>query len=230
MNRKETRLINGFEHVAYEHESYPEEEMIGRSKSYYDWLNKRRSVREFSDKAVPKEVIENLILSASTAPSGAHKQPWVFCAVSSQELKSKIREAAEAEEKTSYDSRMSERWKKDLAKIGTDMHKPFIETAPWVVIVFKKVYDIDEDGSKHNNYYVNESVGIACGMFISAIQNAGLVTLTHTPSPMNFLAKLLGRPANERAYILFPVGYAQEEVFVPALSRKNLEEVSCFYE
>lgn len=140
MGRKKTRIINGFEHIAYEHETYPEEEMIRRSGSYYDWLNKRRSVREFSDKAVPKQVIENLIMSASTAPSGANKQPWVFCAVSNQELKSKIREAAEAEEKASYESRMSERWKKDLARLGTDMHKPFIVTAPWVVIVFKKVY------------------------------------------------------------------------------------------
>ena len=230
MDRTKTRIINGFEHIAYEHATYPEEEMLRRSRSYYDWLNKRRSVREFSDKTVPKQVIENLIMSASTAPSGAHKQPWVFCAVSNQELKSKIREAAEAEEKLSYESRMSERWIKDLAQIGTDMHKPFIETAPWIVIVFKKVYDIDEDGSKHNNYYVNESVGIACGMFISAIQNAGLVTLTHTPSPMNFLENLLGRPSNERAYILFPIGYAQEEVFVPKLERKSIEEVSCFYE
>ena len=230
MDRTKTRIINGFEHIAYEHATYPEEEMLSRSRSYYDWLNKRRSVRAFSNKAVPKQLIENLIMSASTAPSGAHKQPWVFCAVSNQEMKSKIREAAEAEEKLSYDSRMSQRWKKDLAQLGTDMHKPFIETAPWLVIVFKKVYDIDEDGSKHNNYYVNESVGIACGMFISAIHNAGLVTLTHTPSPMNFLAKLLGRPSNERAYILFPIGYAGKEVYVPNINRKNIEEVSCFYE
>lgn len=158
------------------------------------------------------------------------KQPWIFCAISNQELKSKIREAAEIEEKLGYENRMSERWKKDLEPLGTDMNKPFIEEAPWVVIAFKKVYEFDEDGIKHNNYYVNESVGIACGMFISAIQNAGLVTLTHTPSPMNFLAKVLDRPANERAYILFPIGYPKEEVFVPNIERKPINEVSCFYE
>ena len=230
MSKKETSIVNGFEHIAYEAATYSEEEMINRSKSYYNWLNKRRSVREFSDKPVPKEIIENLILSASTAPSGAHKQPWIFCAISNSALKSKIRAAAEVEEKLGYESRMSERWKKDLAYLGTDMYKPFIETAPWIVVAFKKVYEFDEDGTKHNNYYVNESVGIACGMFISAVQNAGLVTLTHTPSPMNFLAKVLERPSNERAFILFPVGYAQEEVFVPKLNRKKIEEVSRFYE
>lgn len=230
MNKKESTIINGFEHVSYEQETYPEEEMVSRSKAYYEWLDKRRSVRAFSDKPVPKEVIENLIKSASTAPSGAHKQPWTFCAISNPELKSKIRVAAEVEEKRAYESRMSERWKKDLAHLGTDMHKPFIETAPWIIIAFKRIYEVDQDGTKHNNYYVNESVGIACGFFISAIHNAGLVTLTHTPSPMNFLAKLLNRPSNERAYILFPVGYAKEEVYVPKLDRKGLEEVSHFFE
>jgi iodotyrosine deiodinase len=228
--KKESIEINGYTHISYTHETYTENEMLQRSSSYYNWLEKRRSVREFSDKTVPKEVIENLILSASTAPSGAHKQPWIFCAISNQELKSKIREAAEIEEKLGYENRMSERWKKDLEPLGTDMNKPFIEEAPWVVIAFKKVYEFDEDGIKHNNYYVNESVGIACGMFISAIQNAGLVTLTHTPSPMNFLAKVLDRPSNERAYILFPIGYPKEEVFVPNIERKPINEVSCFYE
>ncbi|MBL4643857.1 MAG: nitroreductase family protein, partial [Flavobacteriaceae bacterium] len=144
--------------------------------------------------------------------------------------KSKIREAAEVEEKLGYDTRMSARWKKDLEPLGTDMNKPFIEEAPWVVIAFKKVYEFDEDGTKHNNYYVNESVGIACGMMISAIQNAGLVTLTHTPSPMNFLAKVLDRPSNERAYILFPIGYPKDRVFVPNIERKSIDEVACFFE
>ncbi len=226
----DTIQINGYTHTSYSQESFTEDEMLCKSKEYYEWLNKRRSVREFSNKPVPKEVIENLILSASTAPSGAHKQPWTFCAISNQELKSKVREAAEIEEKLGYESRMSTRWKKDLEPLGTDMHKPFIEEAPWIVIAFKKVYDFDEDGSKHNNYYVNESVGIACGMFISAIQNAGLVTLTHTPSPMNFLAKVLGRPSNERAFILFPIGYPKEHVYVPDIERKKLEDVSCFFE
>ena len=230
MNKGETITINGFEHVSYQQESYSQEEVINKSLSYYEWLDKRRSVREFSDKPVPKEVIENLIMSASTAPSGAHKQPWTFCAISNAELKSKIREAAEIEEKQGYESRMSERWKKDLAHLGTDMNKPFIETAPWIIVAFKRVYEIDKNGKKHNNYYVNESIGIACGFLISAVHNAGLVTLTHTPSPMNFLAKVLDRPSNERASILFPIGYAKEEVFVPKLDRKKIEEVSCFYE
>lgn len=230
MTKKETIILNGFEHVSFEHETYPEEEMINRSISFYKWLDKRRSVREFSDKPVPKAIIENLIMSASTAPSGAHKQPWTFCAISNSELKLKVREAAEIEEKQGYESRMSERWKKDLAHLGTDMNKPFIETAPWIIIAFKRIYEFDEDGTKHNNYYVNESVGIACGFLISAIHNAGLVTLTHTPSPMNFLAKVLNRPSNERAYILFPIGYAKQEVFVPKLDRKKIEKVSCFFE
>ncbi|WP_109301446.1 nitroreductase family protein [Aquimarina sp. AU474] len=230
MYNKEKIVVNGFEHIGYEPETYTEEEMISRSASFYNWLDKRRSVREFSDKPVPKEIIENLILSASTAPSGAHKQPWTFCAISNAKLKSKIRVAAEVEEKLGYESRMSDRWKKDLTHLGTDMHKPFIETAPWIIVAFKRVYEFDQDGTKHNNYYVNESVGIACGMFISAIHNAGLVTLTHTPSPMNFLAQLLGRPSNERAYILFPVGYAKKQTFVPKLDRKKIEEVSLFFE
>ena len=201
-----------------------------RSKHYYHWLNGRRSIRMFSEKPVSKIVIEHLIRAASTAPSGAHKQPWTFCAISNSDLKSKIRVAAEAEEKESYAHRMSERWKKDLEPLGTDMHKPFLETAPWLIVAFKKIYELDEEGHKHNNYYVNESVGIACGFLISAIHHAGLVTLTHTPSPMNFLAKLLDRPSHEKAFILFPVGYPADEVFVPNIHRKALEEVSVFFE
>ena len=231
MADREKILVNGFEHVLYEPPfTYPKEELISRSKDYYNWLDQRRSIRMFSDKEVPREVIENIILSASTAPSGAHKQPWTFCAISNPSLKSKIREAAEVEEKKSYEGRMSERWKKDLEPLGTDMNKPFLEIAPWLIIAFKKAYDVDKGGNKHNNYYVNESVGIACGMMITAIHNAGLVTLTHTPSPMNFLANLLDRPSNERAFILFPVGYPDENVFVPNIHRKALNEVSSFYE
>ena len=228
---KEAIDLNGYTHRRfYQKYRFEEDEMKDKSHDFYQWLDERRSVRTYSDKDIPKEVIENIILSASTAPSGAHKQPWTFCAISNPELKKQIRIAAEKEEKESYESRMSERWKKDLAPLGTDMHKPFLETAPWLIIAFKKVYDLGEDGEKNNNYYVNESVGIACGMLISAIHNAGLVTLTHTPSPMNFLAKLLNRPANERAYILFPVGHAADEVYVPDIERKGLGEVSVFYE
>ena len=231
LDTKEKILIKGYEHVAYHQDFvYSKEEMLRRSAEFNGWLDQRRSVRAFSDQPVPKAVIENLIRSASTAPSGAHKQPWTFCAVSNPELKSKIRQAAEKEEKISYETRMSERWKKDLEPLATDMHKPFLEKAPWLIIAFKKVFEWDEKGQKHNNYYVNESIGIACGMLIAAIHHAGLVTLTHTPSPMNFLAKILNRPSNERAFILFPVGYAQEKVYVPHIRRKGLAEVSCFYE
>ncbi len=222
--------LNGYKHNFFESQRISEEEAKQRSQSYYNWLDSRRSVRDFSDKNVPKEVIENLIKSASTAPSGAHKQPWTFCVISNAKLKSEIRIAAEKEEKISYESRMSERWKQDLAPLGTDMNKPFLEIAPWLIIAFKKIYEIDENGSKHNNYYVNESIGIACGMLISAIHNAGLVTLTHTPSPMNFLASILNRPSNERAFLLLPVGYAEQPAYVPDIERKELSDVSFFYE
>ena len=224
-------LINNHKHIRYENDSNLDGGIsLQKSEEFLTQINKRRSIRTFSDKPVSKTIIENIIKSASTAPSGAHKQPWTFCAISNPELKKQIRIAAEEEEKISYESRMSERWKDDLAHLGTDMHKPFLENAPWLIIAFKKVYDLDENGEKHNNYYVNESVGIACGFLIAAIHNAGLATLTHTPSPMNFLEKILNRPKNERAYILFPVGYAHEETFVPNIKRKPLEDVSEFYE
>ena len=222
-------LVNGYKHVLYKREAISGEESLAKSSQFYNWLNTRRSVREYSNKPVSKELIENIIKSASTAPSGAHKQPWTFCAISNTELKIKIRLAAEKEERESYASRMRDRWLKDLEPLGTDTNKSFIEDAPWVIVVFKRIYEHDDTG-KHNNYYVNESVGIACGMLISAIHNAGLVTLTHTPSPMNFLSKLLERPANERAFLLLPVGYAKQPVYVPDIKRKSLDEVAVFYE
>ena len=191
-----------------------------------DW---RRSVRDFSDKPVPKSVIENIIKTASTAPSGAHKQPWFFCVIESAELKSQIRKAAEEEERKSYEGRMSKEWLNDLKPLGTNHSKPFLEIAPYLIIVFKKPYDLSKEEEKLQNYYVNESVGIACGMLITAIHQAGLVTLTHTPSPMNFLTKLLERPSNERAFLLLPVGYPVTEAYVPDIERKNLDEVSKFY-
>jgi len=230
MQKRQFISINGYKHILYEKEKIEEEKMIMESKSFYNLLNKRRSIRSFSDKGVPKEVITNLIKTASTAPSGAHKQPWVFCAVSNIELKARIRIAAEKEEKRSYESRMSEGWKKDLAPLGTDMHKPYLEIAPWLLIAFKKTFDLDANGVKHNNYYVNESVGIACGMLIAAIHNAGLATLTHTPSPMKFLADILNRPANETPFLLLPIGYPANPVYVPDIKRKTLTEVSAFYE
>ncbi|PCE66204.1 nitroreductase family protein [Sediminicola luteus] len=220
----------GFDHELYQREHYGSEPMLERSSAFYQWLDKRRSVREFSDAPVAKAVIEQLIMAASTAPSGAHKQPWTFCAVANPALKTKIREAAEKEERETYSKRMSDRWRNDLAPLGTDANKPFLEEAPWLIIAFKRVYEHDKQGVKHNNYYVNESIGIACGMLISAIHNAGLVTLTHTPSPMNFLTQVLDRPGNERAFLLLPVGYPKDPVYVPKLERKPLGEVSVFYE
>ena len=228
MSAKE-KMINGYRHIAYENIAYSKEEMAERSRDFYEYLDKRRSVRHFSGKEVPEEVIRNIIKTAGTAPSGAHKQPWKFCAVSAPQLKMAIREAAEKEEKENYESRMSERWLKDLAPLGTDTNKEFLEIAPWLIVVFKEVYQLDKNGEKLNNYYVNESVGIACGMLIAAIHNAGLVTLTHTPSPMNFLSELLGRPKNERAYLLLPVGYAAREAYTPDIYRNSLEEISVFY-
>jgi len=222
--------INGYTHVIYHSNQKSQLESLDSSFSFYKWLDTRRSVREFSSKPVPKKVIENLIRSASTAPSGAHKQPWTFCAVSNPLLKAEIRKSAEVEEKDNYDSRMSEQWKKDLEPLATDMNKPFLETAPWLIVAFKKIYDLDKKGNKYNNYYVNESIGISCGMLISAIHNAGLVTLTHTPSPMNFLSKILKRPKNERAFLLLPVGYPENPAYVPKLKRKKLEEISVFYQ
>ena len=220
--------VNGHPHVPYQRTVYSAVELQERVDSYFEWANTRRTVRDISDKPISKLVIDSLILAASTAPSGAHKQPWTFCAVSNPVIKKKIREAAEKEEYDSYNGRMSERWLKDLEPIGTNWEKPFLEEAPWLIIVFKKIYEL-EGGHKKNNYYVNESVGIACGMMISAIHNAGLVTLTHTPSPMNFLSKILDRPENERPYLLLPVGYPKNEVYVPDLNRKPLEQVSTFY-
>ncbi len=205
-------------------------DMLQKSHQYYEWLNSRRSVRDFSDKPVPKEVIENLLKTASSAPSGAHKQPWTFCIVSNPDLKKQIRLKAEEEEYNSYSGRMTAEWLRDLAPLGTDWRKPFLETAPYLIIVFKRNYEIEENGHKHNNYYVTESVGLACGFLLTAIHHAGLIALTHTPSPMDFLTKILQRPINERPFLLIPVGYPAIDAQVPDIARKELEEVSVWFE
>lgn len=207
---------------------YPKAEMLQRSREFYQFMNKRRTVRDFSDKTIPEEVIDNLILTASTAPSGAHKQPWTFCVVSDPELKKAIREAAEKEEYLNYHGRMTEEWIEDLKPFATDWQKPFLETAPYLIIIFKKAYDI-VNGEKRKNYYVTESVGLATGFLLAAIHNAGLVAVTHTPSPMNFLQELLGRPENERPFLLIPVGYPSDEALVPSIERKSLEEIAVYY-
>ncbi len=228
MNAQE-KIINGFPFIQYEAERLSADEIIQRSADFYQSINKRRSVRDFSNKPIPKEVIEHLLMAASSAPSGAHKQPWTFCVVSSASIKKQIREAAEKEEYESYHGRMGEEWMNDLKALATDWHKPFLEVAPYLIVVFKKAYDLSPTDEKRNNYYVNESVGIACGFLLAAIHYAGLVALTHTPSPMNFLTRLLGRPDNERPFLLIPIGYPAEETFVPKLKRKALNEIAVYY-
>lgn len=225
-----TKIINGYPFTTYTRELVPAQEMVQRSADFLQWMDTRRTVRDFSNKEVPKEVIENLIRTASTAPSGAHKQPWSFCAVSNAAIKKAIRVAAEEEEYESYNGRMPAEWLDDLLPLQTDWHKEFLEVAPWLIIVFKKIYEPGDNGKKKNNYYVQESVGLACGFLLSAIHNTGLVALTHTPSPMNFLSKILNRPEHEKPFLLIPVGYPADECLVPQLSRKPLEDVADFYE
>ncbi len=217
--------INGYPHIKYESPILPIESVQEKANGFYNELNARRTIRDFSDASIPKSVIENLILTASTAPSGAHKQPWTFCAIQNPEIKKQIRIEAEKEEYESYSNRMSAQWLKDLEPIGTDWRKPFLETAPWLIVVFAQ----STGPQKEKHYYVQESVGIACGFLIAAIHNVGLSTLTHTPSPMNFLKTILKRPDNERPFLLLPIGYAADEVFVPDIHRKGLNDVAVFY-
>lgn len=221
--------MNSQAFIPLEYEAPTEETLIQKSRSFYEQMNTRRSVRHFDTREVPKEVIQNIILTAGTAPSGAHKQPWTFCAVSNIELKLAIREAAEKEEYLNYTKRMSEQWLKDLEPFDTDWQKPMLTDAPWLIVVFRKAFDL-VDGEKKKNYYINESIGLACGMLLSAIHHAGLVALTHTPSPMQFLVDVLQRPQNEKAFLLIPVGYPAKNCEVPKLERKTLDEISVFYE
>ncbi len=219
--------LNNFTPLNIVHKS--SEEIKESALDFRHKMSHRRSVRFFSDEEVPREVIENIIMCAASAPSGAHKQPWTFCAINDLEIKKKIREAAEKEEYENYHGRMSEEWLKDLEKFDTNWHKEFLTTAPYLIVIFKKAYDIDENGNKHKNYYVSESVGIAAGFLITAIHMAGLVTLTHTPSPLNFLQEILGRPENERPFLLLPVGYPAKNTQVPKLTRKSAEDVISWY-
>ncbi len=218
---------NSFIHFEYNKPTL--EEIEKRVQGLYENIKNRRSIRFFSEEDVPLHIIENLIKIAGTAPSGAHKQPWTFCIVTDKNIKKQIREAAEKEEYENYHGRMSDEWLKDLEKFDTNWHKEFLTTAPALIILFKKAYDILEDGSKSKNYYVNESVGIAAGFLISAIHQAGLVTLTHTPSPMNFLQNILQRPENERPFLLLPVGFPAENTVVPDLTRKSLNDIVKIY-
>lgn len=195
------------------------------SAAFYDFVRTRRSVRMFSDRPVPREVIENIIRAAGTAPSGANKQPWRFVAVHDQRLKKEIRIAAEQEEREFYGRRANAQWLDDLRAIGTDENKPFLETAPWLIVVFKLMKDDLMQNNSDQVYYVNESVGIAVGFLLAAAHHAGLVTLTHTPSPMKFLAAILRRPEYERPFLLIPIGYPADDCVVPNLQRKPLDQI-----
>lgn len=207
----------------YEHLS--EEEMIKLSEEFYNKIKRRRTVREFSDKPIPKQVIENCIRAAGTAPSGANLQPWHFVIISDKKIKKQIRIAAEQEEKEFYTKRAPKEWLEALKPLGTDEHKPFLEKAPYLIAIFAKSYDLLPDGRKVKVYYSQESVGIATGILITAIHNAGLVSLTHTPSPMNFLNNILERPNNERPFLLLVVGYPAENAKVPDIKKKQLNEI-----
>ena len=197
-----------------------------RALDFYDELNRRRTTRHFSTDEVPRAWIELAIATAGTAPSGAHQQPWTFVAVSDAETKRRIREAAEHEEKLNYAGRMPADWIDALARLGTDEHKPHLTDAPWLVVLFRKLYGIDSDGRRQPFYYTQESCGIAAGLFIAAVHHMGLVTLTHTPSPMGFLGELLERPANEKAFLIMPVGYPADDARVPDIKRHALEDIS----
>jgi iodotyrosine deiodinase len=207
---------------------YPVDEMIQRASDFYEDLRRRRTVREFSDRPLPREIIEHCLLAAGTAPNGANMQPWHFVAVSDPELKRKIRIAAEEEEREFYSGRAPQEWLDALAPLGTDERKPFLETAPCLIAVFTQRYGLLPDGRQVKHYYATESVGIATGMLITAVHNAGLVSLTHTPSPMNFLNTLLGRPENERPFLILVVGYPAEDAKVPEISKRPLGEIATF--
>jgi len=215
--------------ISLDYKKHSLTEITKNSLNFYSEIDKRRSIRDFSTKDIPKEIIENIIKTASSAPSGAHKQPWTFCAISNSEIKKEIRIAAEKEEKLNYEKRMSESWLKDLEPFDTDWQKPMLEDAPWLIVVFMKTFDI-KNNEKHRNYYVKESIGLATGFLLAAIHQAGLCSLTHTPSPMGFLQEVLKRPKNEKAFLLIPVGFPIENCQVPDIERKPLDEISVFFE
>ncbi len=215
--------------IPLDFERRPEPEMLARAQQLHDELDQRRSVRMFSPDPVPAELIELAVSTAATAPSGAHKQPWRFVAIQDPQIKAAIQQAAEEEERVNYlENRLNEEWQEALAPLGTDHHKEFLSVAPWIVVLFEERYevrDVDGEPERRKNYYVKESVGMAAGMFITALHHMGLATLPHTPSPMAFLSQVLERPENERPFALFPVGYPLDGVQVPDLSRKPLSDV-----
>jgi len=218
-------MTSPFRTIPLDFERIPETEMVRRAREFREEIAKRRSVRHFAPEPVPREVIDECIAAAGSAPSGANRQPWTFVVVTDARVKRAIREAAEEEERLNYGERMSEEWLEALAPLGTTAEKPFLEIAPVLIVVFRHAYG-DEDGRHVKNYYTMESVGIAVGFLLAALHRAGLATLTHTPSPMGFLQRILGRPENEKAFVLIPVGYPAEGCAVPDIGRKTLGEIS----
>lgn len=206
-----------------------DEQMLKRSESFLDQIRKRRTVRDFSDDPVPLEVIQNCLLAAGTAPNGANLQPWHFAVVSSPNIKRQIRQEAEKEEQEFYEHRAPQQWLEALAPLGTDANKPFLETAPYLIVIFGESYSRGPDGQRVKNYYVNESVGIATGILITALHLSGLATLTHTPSPMKFLNRILDRPDNERPFLILVVGFPGPNAHVPRISKKELNEIASFH-
>lgn len=207
---------------------YAPEEMLARAQAFYQEMKQRRTVREFAERPVAREIIEQCLLTAGTAPNGANQQPWHFVVVQNTAVKRQIRLAAEEEERAFYHGRASEEWLQALAPLGTDEHKPFLETAPYLIAIFAQSYRLNESGEKIKHYYPTESVGIATGLLITALHHAGLATLTHTPSPMKFLNQILGRPSYERPFLLLVVGYPAENTAVPDISKKSLAEIASF--
>jgi len=207
---------------------YPLDEMKKKAADFYAHMKRRRTIREFSDREVPREIIENCIRAAGTSPSGANMQPWHFVVVSDPDTKRKIREAAEEVERDFYTRRAPDYWLEDLAPLGTDENKPYLEIAPYVIVIFTERYSVDDEGSRQNHYYLAESVGIATGMLITALHTAGLATLTHTPHPMAFLRDLLGRPKTNVPYMVLVAGYPADDVRVPDIGKKSLDEIADF--
>lgn len=217
--------IPSYPFVPLQFSRLPLDESRARATAFYAEMNRRRTTRHFSAEPVPRDLIELAIRTAGTAPSGAHQQPWTFVAIADANLKQRIRDAAEEEERAFYHGKAPREWLEALLPLGTDEHKPHLTEAPWVIVMFRKTYGLRGDGSKRPYYYTEESCGIAAGMFISAVHQMGLVTLTHTPNPMGFLRELLGRPVNERAMLVMPVGYPASDARVPDLTRKSLDEI-----
>ena len=228
MNKKSITPVE-IQTIPFDFKEYPLEEIQSRALRYYENMSRRRTIRDFSKRLVPIDVIENCIRAADTAPSGANQHPWHFVVVTDPGKKRKIRVAAEKEEKEFYSTRASKEWLDVLAPLGTDAHKPFLETAPYLIAIFAQNYGVDKDGKKSKHYYVNESVGIATGLLVSAIHYSGLASLTHTPSPMKFLNQILDRPDSERPFLLLIVGYPAVDARVPEIRRKSLSEITTYF-